>query len=442
MCDTFVVLPDSSRYDCTIFGKNSDREPDEAQAIERLPAQRHGTSSLRCTYISVPQSEYTYEVIISRPFHMWGAEMGINEHGVAIGNEAVFTRMRFAKKNVGLTGMDMLRIALERSRTAIFALETIVDLLESWGQDACGGYRNKHFFYHNSFLIADAREAWVLETAGKHWAAQRISKGFRTISNRLSIGSDYDLVSAGAIEYATRRGWHRGSEKTFRFDDTFSDWLYTALARGAKRSRLTYCNLEASAGTCGLGEAIEILKLHHPPGRSFRPAKATTASVCMHATGLLNPSNTTGSMVALIPSDAPPVVWLTGTSMPCLSVYLPFFFGGQTLLPDTWTMPGAQPDKSLWWRAERLHRAICRDYWRRREAIESERATFQARIFTEWTQHRQAGSALKVLDDWSAALLQEYSDLVEKWTQIVENMPRPRRYFFSWKSSTIHEEGR
>lgn len=50
----------------------------------------------------------------------------------------------------------------------------ITGLLEHYGQG--GGCREDPtpFCYHNTFLLADRTEAWVLETAGRLWAAQRI----------------------------------------------------------------------------------------------------------------------------------------------------------------------------------------------------------------------------------------------------------------------------
>jgi dipeptidase len=324
MCDTFVKIQAGR----VILGKNSDREPNEAQAIVRIPAQKHVEKSLRCTFIDIPQVAETYEVILSKPFQMWGAEMGANEHGVAIGNEAVFTKIPFRKKNDGLTGMDMLRLALERSRSAEAALEIITELLETYGQDACGGYKNRRFYYHNSFIIADAREAWVLETADRHWAAKKV-EGAYSISNGLSIGEDFDRLSIDAAEYAREKNYVKRNEP-FLFTKAYSDWFMTYMSQCKVRRERTGEGLQSNE--FGLKDAFAILSQHdEKPGEAFDPGHGSTACICMHATGPANPSQTTGSMVAELREGHPPVIWLTGTSMPCLSVWLPFFFGGQCL---------------------------------------------------------------------------------------------------------------
>src|SRR4051812_21825495 len=121
MCDTMVAMPDSTADGAVWFAKNSDREPGEAQVIEHLPrSNRHAGKTLQCTYLEIPQASETNEVLLSRPFWMWGAEIGSNEHGVTIGNEAVWTKVPIEK--TGLTGMDLLRLALERTTTAREAL--------------------------------------------------------------------------------------------------------------------------------------------------------------------------------------------------------------------------------------------------------------------------------------------------------------------------------
>jgi dipeptidase len=180
-----------------IFGKNSDREPNEAQALEYHPAGFYpGKTELQCTYIRIPQVKETYAVIISRPFWMWGAEIGINEKGVAIGNEAVWTKMEISKKG-GLTGMDLLRLALERSATAEQALETLTGLLSDFGQGGICGYEDKKMAYHNSFIMADAYEAWVLETAGNLWAAKKI-RGYYSI-RKGGVNRKMNLILQKAI---------------------------------------------------------------------------------------------------------------------------------------------------------------------------------------------------------------------------------------------------
>ncbi len=129
MCDTFVAMPAQTADDSVIFGKNSDREPNEAQSIEYHPGKTFSKAEpVQCTYIQIPRAKEKFATIISRPFWMWGAEIGANEKGVVIGNEAVFTKMPAQKQNV-LTGMDMLRLAIEQSASSQEALATIVRLL-------------------------------------------------------------------------------------------------------------------------------------------------------------------------------------------------------------------------------------------------------------------------------------------------------------------------
>ncbi|OWY20494.1 hypothetical protein C7N43_27065 [Sphingobacteriales bacterium UPWRP_1] len=359
MCDTFAALPDHTAGGCVVLGKNSDREPNEAQVVERIPAREQTEKTVKCTYIAIPQVARTNEVILCRPFWMWGAEMGVNEHGVAIGNEAVFTKIPAGRTNTGLTGMDLLRLSLERSNTAQNALQCISQLLEQYGQDGCGGYKNKRFFYHNSFLIADTREVWVLETAARHWVAQQITHGFRSISNGLTIEEQFDLHSNGLQDYA-RRQQLTGQGETLNFRKAFSDRFYTYMSSCGIRQPQSATQGGNHPGSFLPQDAMQILSSHYTT--PFNPARATTQSICMHATGLTNPSQTVGSMVAVLRSGKPHTVWVTGTSMPCLSVYKPLFFAGNPLSGAWSILPGATPNHSLWWQAEMLHRNAIHHY--------------------------------------------------------------------------------
>lgn len=67
-------------------------------------------SLLQCTYIEIEQAPLTHAVVLSRPAWLWGAEMGANEHGVCIGNEAVWGREEIQDQEA-LLGMDLVRLA-------------------------------------------------------------------------------------------------------------------------------------------------------------------------------------------------------------------------------------------------------------------------------------------------------------------------------------------
>ena len=90
MCDTLILRHQGQTW----FAKNSDREPAEPQRLLRLPVVRNDPEArLRTTYLDIPQAAQRHALVISQPSWIWGAEMGVNEHGVAIGNEAVFTKL-------------------------------------------------------------------------------------------------------------------------------------------------------------------------------------------------------------------------------------------------------------------------------------------------------------------------------------------------------------
>jgi len=122
--------------------------------------------------------------------------MGANQAGVVIGNEAVWNRLSDSgndlvsrllgrsllmntiydtevfKQTVRISilfiGMDLLRLGLERGTSAREALDVITSLLEKYGQGGQCSDIVPDFSYHNSFLIADQSEAWVLETADRY----------------------------------------------------------------------------------------------------------------------------------------------------------------------------------------------------------------------------------------------------------------------------------
>ena len=112
MCDSVVIAAPGQPV---WIAKNSDREADEVQIVDWQPAHEHpAASEVRCTHRSIPQVPQTQGVLLSRPRWMWGCEMGVNAAGVAVANEAVFTRVPVADS--GLTGMDLQRLALEAAK--------------------------------------------------------------------------------------------------------------------------------------------------------------------------------------------------------------------------------------------------------------------------------------------------------------------------------------
>jgi len=424
MCDTFISTPTSTIDGSMIFGKNSDREPNEAQILEYHSANQHTAGEpLNCTYTSIPQVEQTLAVLLSRPFWMWGAEMGVNEKGVVIGNEAVFTKMPYQKEG-GLTGMDMLRLALERASTAESALETIIQLLSDYGQGGICGYQDKKLTYHNSYIICDRNEAWVLETAGHLWAALKV-KDHYSISNCLTIGEEFDRAHPDLIMEARHKGWLKKGQ-TFHFADGYSDWLYTTFSGSRSRKACSFGLIEAQRQQLDVRKAQQILRSHGDKQGSLDGSLIATA-LCVHAgNGLTRNSQTTGSMVAHLTDDIPEL-WATATAAPCTSIFKPIWFQG-SVLPDLGPEPtGTYDPSTTWWQHEKLHREIMKDA-SRLELYREERDKLEQAFSSQASQCK--GDARYILTESS---FKQSREAVQKWIDLVCDKPIQHRNRFIFR---------
>ncbi|MDD3627068.1 MAG: C69 family dipeptidase [bacterium] len=351
MCDTVVALGSWTKNGSVIFGKNSDREPDEVQNLEVIPEQEYPLcAEVKCTYISIPQVSRTNRIFLCRPFWMFGAEMGANEHGVVIGNEAIFTKDKPEK--IGLTGMDLLRLALERSESAKEALDVIINLLEKYGQGGKCGYRF-NLYYMNSYIIADRSEVYVLETNKRNWIWKKV-KDFWSISNIPSIEDDFDDCAPGLIEDAVKRGFCK-RKSDFNFKKSYSGRFMTWAAGGAPRECQTRNYLQRFKKELDIYSLFSLLRSHGGI-QEYRPDKVSEPMVCFHsANKLFRRTQTVCSITAEL-SDKGCRYFTTGSSNPCLSPYFPIFTEG-TILPKEYLPGGEFFDlNSFWWRSERFHR--------------------------------------------------------------------------------------
>ena len=289
MCDTLIANRDVTACGHTIFGKNSDRSCNEPQYFVTVPRAKHTEPQVRCTFISIPQVKETNAMILSKPSWIWGAEMGINEFGLCIGNEAVYSKE--TAKEPALLGMDLVRLALERAATARDAVKVISTLLELYGQGGNASFDGV-FYYDNSFMIADPFETWYLETAGKYWAARQV-KGAMAISNHMMMGKP-DLMHADAASHARAAGYP--VSEPFDFAGTYCDWDRPNNISGFVRQSSGQHMLDLPGGALTPKDIIHALRSHTT---EHIWTKGDT-SVCKHAIGPEAESSTTNTLIAVL----------------------------------------------------------------------------------------------------------------------------------------------
>ena len=362
-CDTWVALQDATADHSVILAKNSDRPPMEAQVLVQFPHQRHAAGeTVKCTYIEIPQVAETYEHIGSKLWWAFGYEEGMNEYGVAIGNEAVFSKEP-VQWNDGLLGMDLLRLGLERGKTAYQAMHIMIDLLEKYGQsgdcERAGEWGKAN--YHNSYIIADLKEAWVLETAGRYWAAKHLTRGVWSISNIYSIERDWDEAHPRLADHAVEMGWAK-SAQDFNFARDYGDyWRSESKNPGAMQIRrnMTLSCLRRDFAHVTPASMMAISR-SHLEGTVVEPRWAAPetfwATPCMHDSPHSG-YHSAASMVVHLRADLPPLlrqVYWASFSNPCCNVYKPFYLHGPAIPASYAVGTSSYTDDSPWWWANRV----------------------------------------------------------------------------------------
>jgi len=304
-----------------VFAKNSDRPPGEVQVTWPFGRRSSAGCTLRTQYLSIGDAG-AHATFLSCPTWLWGAEHGVNEYGVAIGNERVRTTHDAAAAPPALIGMDLVRLGLERARSAAEAVDVIAGLLDACGQGGIADAAHQEA-YDSSFLIADPAHAFVLDTAGSDYAAAAFPAG-TAVSNRITLGTGWTVASSSLAP----------GEDFERFRDAREDTRYADVRLAASRRFLDSAppgGLTPAAtaahlrdhGTGPWGAPGAEGPVHRPPagiGEDFGGV-----SVCMHVRDL---SVTAASMIAELPlgiGDGAPLRAYVAPGSPCVSIYVPAF---------------------------------------------------------------------------------------------------------------------
>jgi secernin len=423
MCDTFAALGPATSSGAVLFAKSADCEVNEANALVRVPRARHVPGeTVRLTHLVIPQAEETFDLILTKAFWTYGCELGVNEFGLCMGEEAVFTT-EMAESRDGIIGPDLMRIGLERARTCREAIAVMTDLLETYGQGGSAELKgNSHF--DSSFLMSDTSEAYILETAGRKWAVRRID-GIGSISNMLGIRADWDQCSAarsgGPLDWAQAYGLPE----------------VPPTLGAPERQRITFNGLADNKGSITTRTMFDLMRQH---GTGYHPATAPVhANTCMHA----GPQKdrwwqADGAMVADVRGEDI-LVWATGTSGNCLAIFKPVF--PRMDLPEIGPVPTEHFEpQSLWWKHELLHRRAIADFDGVVPEIRSDFDRMEAGFLAEAESVRRGSDGEK--RDFMAHCFQRAMEETDAWiarlrsrTDLVFSDPAYRRMWATLNSS-------
>lgn len=298
--DMVVALKGASANETTLLGVNYHAGPNQRHAVRISSGNHHESGDVLPLREPVPQVRSTYTALGLQPRGEWGFRFGVNEHRVSIG--VTDWQSRLQNTQGGLSGTDLVRLALERAKSAHAATEIISDLIARHGQ------QEDHIF-----LIADRDEAFLQETCGRYWALMECAQS-RVVTDAAMIRQDWSRLSPGLASHAIENSWWPDDGSKIDFVRCLGETTESTRFAQKRWGRASLMFTQQH-GAIDLHFLRHMLADHYRGCRNLFPdAKGTRLASSI--------------MVDLHRSDAPLVVWIAfGT--PRVSVYFPVCLLGE-----------------------------------------------------------------------------------------------------------------
>jgi secernin len=304
-----------------VFGHNSHLAGGQKAGLVRSPGRQLAVGEMvAAKHVQLPQVRQTYTVLGSQPEACWGFAHGVNDQHVAVGCGTWDSKLTGG--GPGLTGADLTRLALERSRSARQAVDVLTDLIARHGQaSAAAPAGGDHVF-----LVADPSEAFALEAAGRAWVVQEIHAA-RAAADMAVVRQDWDRIAAGAAEDAIARGWWEADGSKLDFAGALAaspTGDAVALRRWGRATLL----LERESGRITSSFVRRLLADHFQGTRyEMDPVwgSGEPAPLCRHGAGPRGLGTTASLVVELTFEPAAPAMAWCAFGPPCVSVYFPVF---------------------------------------------------------------------------------------------------------------------
>ncbi|WP_278832605.1 C69 family dipeptidase [Porphyromonas cangingivalis] len=197
---------------------------------------------------------------VGRTYNVVG---NMNEKQVAI-TESTFGGREDLHGTEGIMDYgSLIYIALQRSATAREAIKVMTGLVDKYGYKSTG----------ESFTIADKNEVWVMEMIGKGkgekgavWVAIRIPDDcISAHANQARIqqipfnDKENCMYSKDVVEFARKKGFYKGKDKDFSFQQVYAPYDFGAL-RGCEARVWSFFNRFAD----GMDKYLPLITGHNP----------------------------------------------------------------------------------------------------------------------------------------------------------------------------------